>query len=101
MAVSLNEIEMHQHAQETQEFINEDRSTHDLNMEDFGIKIEGGQQSLQQYFGRVKQNTTLGMSTIFLRLMLTTEEFNSLPRDSETGNIKVLAGSTRLPYFAR
>ena len=35
MAVSLNTIEMNQHAKETQEFINEDRSTHDLNMEDF------------------------------------------------------------------
>ena len=95
MAVSLNTIEMNQHAKETQEFINEDRSTHDLNMEDFGIKIEEGQQTFQQYFGKVKEKATLGMSTVFLWLMLTTEEFNSLPR--EMGNITFLAGSTRLP----
>lgn len=99
MAVSLNEIEMDQHAKETQEFINEDRSTHDLNMEDFGIKLEEGQQSFQQYFENVKQITTLGMSTIFLWIMLTTEEFNSLPRDSSTGHVSFLAGATRLPYF--
>lgn len=66
MAVSLNEIEMHQHAKETQEFINEDRSTHDLNMEVFGIKIEEGQQSLQQYFGRVKQEYNIGNVNNFL-----------------------------------
>ena len=99
MVVTLHEIEMDQQAKETQEFINEDRSTHDLNMEDFGIKIQEGQQTFQQYFEKVKQNTALAVSTVFLWTMLTTEEFNSLPRDVTSGNIKFFGWFNKTPQL--
>ena len=90
---------MDQQSQDIQEFITEDRSTHDLSMEDLGIKVEAAPQALQQHLESFKNMASLTMSTIFICLVLSTEEYNSLTRDPTTGDIKNLSGSTRMPFF--